>query len=195
VPTPREEAEAIVRENPDLVGPQHVIENAETLFATMVPDSPFELDYLAGRIALTVEETRMALGIGQRALEHAIANGDIPSVKIGGRRLIPKRALERHLEAMAYAASGSLDAWQNAIITGQSARIKRARRLATEKRSRMKKRLRTARAAVERAGSEHGKDVLISMRADLAVLEREVAVTDKFRRDIEKELDDIERDL
>ncbi len=191
----RDEAEALVRENPDLAGPQKVIEHAEDLFATMVPDSPFELDYLAGRICLSLEEVRMAMGIGSRTLETAIANGEIPSVKIGGRRLVPKRALERHLEAMAYAASGSLDAWQNAIITGQTARIKRARRMATEKRARMKKRLRNAKAATARAGSAHGADVVLSMRADLAALERETAVTDKFISDVSRELDEIERDL
>lgn len=192
---PREEAEAIVRENPDLNAPERVIEHAEDLFATMVPDSPFELDYLAGRIALSLEETRLALGIGQRTLETAVANGEIPSVKIGGRRLVPKRALERHLEAMAYASSGSLDAWQNAIITGQTARIKRARRLGVEKRKRMLKRLRNAKAAALRAGSDTRGDVVLSMRADLAALERETAVTDRFVRDVSKELDDIEREL
>lgn len=190
-----EEARALVEANPDLAHPGKLLDLADTTLDSMVPTHPYEMDYWAGRICLSVEEARLALGLGENSMKAAVANGTIPSVKIGGRRLIPVKALERHLEAMAYASSGSLDAWQTAIIQGQSSRLKTARRRAWERRKYLRKRLSNARKAIEKAGSDVQANILLQMRADLAALERERAVTDRFVRDISIELDGLEDEL
>lgn len=49
------------------------------------------------RLALSSEETCIALGIGRRLLWSLSNTGEIPSVKIGGRRLYPVAALEKYL--------------------------------------------------------------------------------------------------
>lgn len=191
-----DEAAALVQANPDLSGPQKVIDAADALREAMVPTHPYEMDYLAGRIAISVEEARLALGVGTGVMKAALASGEIPSVKIQGRRLIPVKALERHLEALAYASSGSLDAWQTALVRGQATRLRQARRRAWERRKRIKKRLANSRAAINAARSDVQKvDVLLALKADLADLEREEAISEKFRRDIEHELEGIETEL
>jgi excisionase family DNA binding protein len=49
-------------------------------------------------LVYTVEEARMALGgRGRNQMYEAVARGEIPSVKIGGRILIPKAAFEKWL--------------------------------------------------------------------------------------------------
>jgi excisionase family DNA binding protein len=45
------------------------------------------------RLALSVGEVAAALGIGRRTVERAIADGVIPSVTLGRRRLVPVTAL------------------------------------------------------------------------------------------------------
>ena len=49
--------------------------------------------------ALTVEEAARFLGLGRTALYALLQAGAIPSAKIGGRRVIPRLALVRHLAA------------------------------------------------------------------------------------------------
>ncbi len=49
------------------------------------------------RLTMTVEEAARLLGIGRTAAYQAVGNGDLPSVRIGGRILIPKAALDRWL--------------------------------------------------------------------------------------------------
>lgn len=51
------------------------------------------------RLTLTVEESAKALGIGRSAAYEAIRRGDIPSIRIGKRLVVPKVALERLLAA------------------------------------------------------------------------------------------------
>ena len=46
---------------------------------------------------LSVEEAGRLLGIGRQSAYQAARNGDIPTIKIGGRVLVPKRALEHLL--------------------------------------------------------------------------------------------------
>ena len=192
---PHGEAAKLVAANPDLGHPGKVLDMADAMRDSMVPTHPYEMDYWAGRICISVEECRLALGLGEHAMKNAISNGSIPSVKIGGRRLVPVKALERHLEALAYASSGALDAWQQALVQGQAARLKAARRRAWERRRYLRKRLSNAQKAIRAAGSDVAANVLLEMRADLAALERERAVTDRFVRDISLELDGLEADL
>jgi len=52
------------------------------------------------RLTLTVKETQMILGLSRSLVYQAIETGEIPSVRIGKRILIPKAALYRLLEAI-----------------------------------------------------------------------------------------------
>ena len=46
----------------------------------------------------TVAETQRILNLGRSSLYEAIARGGIPTIRIGKRLLIPRKALERMLE-------------------------------------------------------------------------------------------------
>lgn len=56
--------------------------------------------------ALTVEEAALCLGIGRKQAYEAIARGDIPSLRLGRRILVPTRSFHRWLES---AAGSQLD--------------------------------------------------------------------------------------
>jgi len=49
------------------------------------------------RLTLSVEETARLLGIGRNLCYDRIKAGEIPSLKIGRRLLVPKTALEKLL--------------------------------------------------------------------------------------------------
>ena len=49
------------------------------------------------RLAFSVEEAAKKLGIGRTAAYLATQRGEIPTVRIGGRVLVPKAALDRLL--------------------------------------------------------------------------------------------------
>lgn len=49
-------------------------------------------------LILKIEEAARVLGIGRTTAYAAVKSGDIPTVRIGGRRFIPKPALMRMLE-------------------------------------------------------------------------------------------------
>lgn len=51
------------------------------------------------RLTLTVEEVGEALGIGRNLAYDGVRRGEIPSVKIGRRLLVPRAALEGLLQA------------------------------------------------------------------------------------------------
>lgn len=51
------------------------------------------------RLTMTVEEAAQALGLSRSFAYEAVNNGEIPSIRIGRRVLIPKVALDRLLEA------------------------------------------------------------------------------------------------
>ena len=169
----RQEAEAFVHSSPEGMGPHVILDQAEAVREALVPPS-IETEKLAGRIALSLEETRLALGIGERTLKTALRNGEIPSVKIGGRRLVPIRALERHLEALAYAESGALDAWQTMMVKGTAANIQRARRQAVARRKRYRSALRKAHA------TKAQEEAMATANADLA---REITEAQMVLRD------------
>ena len=54
----------------------------------------------AGRLALTVKETALRMGISNPTAYEGVRNGSIPSIKIGRRILVPIAALERMFGAV-----------------------------------------------------------------------------------------------
>lgn len=46
---------------------------------------------------LSVEQARKVLGLSKNSIYNAIHAGEIPSIKIGGKILVPRRQLERLL--------------------------------------------------------------------------------------------------
>jgi len=50
------------------------------------------------RLALSVEETRLLLGLSRGLMYDSIRKGEIPSIRVGRRILVPRVALERFLE-------------------------------------------------------------------------------------------------
>jgi len=49
------------------------------------------------RDTLTVEQTGQLLGLGRVSAYKAVQRGDIPALRIGGKWLVPKTAIERML--------------------------------------------------------------------------------------------------
>ena len=49
------------------------------------------------KLTLTVEQTADALGIGRSLCYDSVRRGEIPSVRIGKRYLVPKAAIEKML--------------------------------------------------------------------------------------------------
>lgn len=50
-----------------------------------------------GRITMTVEEVADALGVSRSSAYEAVRAGEIPSVRVGRRILVPRAALEELL--------------------------------------------------------------------------------------------------
>jgi excisionase family DNA binding protein len=57
-----------------------------------------EADSRPKRLTYSVEEAAKLLGIGKASAYEAIRRGDLPSIKIGRRILVPVEALERKLQ-------------------------------------------------------------------------------------------------
>jgi excisionase family DNA binding protein len=57
-----------------------------------------EHDMEEERLTLTVEETAKLLGIGRQLAYERVKTGEIPSIHLGKRILVPRRALEKLLE-------------------------------------------------------------------------------------------------
>lgn len=47
---------------------------------------------------ISVREAAHILGLGNRSIYNAVSRGEIPSIRVGRRLLIPKKAIERLLE-------------------------------------------------------------------------------------------------
>lgn len=60
-----------------------------------VPDVP-----LSERVTLTVLECAALLGIGERVVWELVGRGDLFSVKVKGRRLVPRSALDAYISAL-----------------------------------------------------------------------------------------------
>jgi excisionase family DNA binding protein len=52
---------------------------------------------LPQRLALSTEEAAASLGVSKRHIEQRVRTGEIPSVRLGKRVLIPLRQLENYL--------------------------------------------------------------------------------------------------
>ena len=57
-------------------------------------------DPLAQRMALSVEEAGALLGISRDLAYDLVASRQLPSVRLGGRLVVPRRALEEALERL-----------------------------------------------------------------------------------------------
>ncbi len=179
----REDAARWVAENDAARGPHVIADQAQELHDAIVPPS-LELDLLAGRIALTMEEIQLALGLGEKAIRAAMRDGSLPSVLIGGRRMFPVKAIERHLEALSYAEAGVIDAWQAAITKGAAQRISRARRMANSRRKAIRRKMREAHRAM-------APEEALQIQMDLAQLEREQAIGERVKRDMQHTIDGV----
>jgi excisionase family DNA binding protein len=56
-------------------------------------------------LAVSVPEAGRPLGLGRNSAYEAAAKGDIPTIRIGGRILVPRKALDRLLDT-------ATEAWQ-----------------------------------------------------------------------------------
>ncbi len=173
-----DEAKRLNRITGEDAGPAVAADRAEKLYTAIVPQLPKGFDFLAGRISLTVEEAAPAMGMGVRTLRAAIAKGEIPSVKIGGKRLIPLRALERHLEALAYTESGALDMWETSLAKAASTRLQRSKRDAFNARKNLRERMKEARrrAAELQASPGAARDVAVTVVAELAAARAQLTI-------------------
>jgi len=52
------------------------------------------------RVTLKPQEVAKLLGIGKNRIYVALENGDIPSIMIAGRRLVPRAVLDRMLSGV-----------------------------------------------------------------------------------------------
>jgi excisionase family DNA binding protein len=59
----------------------------------------------ADRLLYSVDEAADLLGIGRTFMFRLIATGEIDSLKIGRRRMIPSEALERYIERLRSASA------------------------------------------------------------------------------------------
>lgn len=185
-PTENDRADAAtwVAQNDAGRGPHVIADQAQELHDAIVPVHLDDLDLLAGRIALTMEEIQLALGLGEKAIRAAMRDGSLPSVLIGGRRMFPVKAIERHLEALAYAEAGVIDAWQAALTKGAAQRISRARRLANARRKAIRRKMRDAHRAM-------APEEALQIQADLAELNRQAAIGERVARDMQATIDGV----
>ncbi len=62
---------------------------------------------LLSKTTLTIEEMSLTLGIGRNSAYEAVKRGDIPSIRIGRRILVPTKALDNLLASNAGKPQGS----------------------------------------------------------------------------------------
>jgi len=65
----------------------------------MQHDTSVQLDQLAGRATITIEQTAKLLGLGRTAAYDAARRGELPTRRLGRRLLVPVPALLSWLEA------------------------------------------------------------------------------------------------
>ena len=53
------------------------------------------------KLTMSVPEAAQRLGIGRNAAYQGVRRGEIPSIKVGGRILVPKRAFDELLSGKA----------------------------------------------------------------------------------------------
>lgn len=59
------------------------------------------------RIAISVEEAAHMVGLSRAAFYPLVMAGDVPSVKVGSRRLVPVEALREWMDRQLAAAGGA----------------------------------------------------------------------------------------
>jgi excisionase family DNA binding protein len=64
----------------------------------MQHDTSLQLDQLAGRAVITIEQTAQLLGLGRTAAYDAVRRGELPSRRLGRRLVVPVPALLAWLE-------------------------------------------------------------------------------------------------
>jgi excisionase family DNA binding protein len=64
----------------------------------MQHDTSVQLDQLAGRATITIEQTAQLLGLGRTAAYDAARRGELPTRRLGRRLLVPVPALLAWLE-------------------------------------------------------------------------------------------------
>ncbi len=64
-------------------------------------------DVVNAGLTLTVEETGKLLRIGRNQAYEAVRSGQIPSIRIGKRRLVPREALKKMLELKVFMEEAS----------------------------------------------------------------------------------------
>lgn len=69
--------------------------------------------------ALTVEQTAKVLGLGRNTAYEAIKTGDLPSVRIGGRIIVPKARLQKLLDGEGLVSERSLSGEQGGQCNGK----------------------------------------------------------------------------
>lgn len=163
-------AKRYVKDSPEADGPHVLADAAVSMHDGIVPSDPAvhhgtpDLRFLQGRIALTKPEVALAMGCTEYAVEQMQKRGEIPSVKLGRSYYFPVRAVERHLEALAYATSGALDQWEQALADATANRLRTARRRAYERRKAIQSRLKRAREnrkrLIEREGIDSDSDAV-----------------------------------
>lgn len=58
-------------------------------------------------LTFSIQEAGAVLGLGRDASYAAVANGDIPVIRLGKRLRVPKAAIERMIEAACNAKPGA----------------------------------------------------------------------------------------
>ncbi|HJE60337.1 MAG TPA: helix-turn-helix domain-containing protein [Nocardiopsis listeri] len=52
------------------------------------------------KVAYSIQETARALSLGTTTVKKLIATGQLPSVRVGRRRLVPRSALETYINRL-----------------------------------------------------------------------------------------------
>jgi len=86
--TPNDETEDGRTNNPESASTQRVVESV-----TKLP--------MTERLALSVEEAGALLGISRDLAYDLVTRGELPSVRLGRRLVVPRRALEDRLDRLA----------------------------------------------------------------------------------------------
>jgi excisionase family DNA binding protein len=199
--TNMDEARKMIRATGEADGPHVAANRAEQFHNALMPALPSSFDYLMGRVALTVKEVAPALGISERSVWTAIKRGEIPSTKIAGKRLIPLKALERHLEALAYTESGALDTWETMLAKAASTRLQRARREAYNARKELRRKMKEVRRRAAELSDTPGaaRDVAEKVVAELAAarasLTLEEAIASKAGQDLLSDIEQLQREF
>lgn len=64
------------------------------------------------RITYTIEEAAEVLGIGRSLAYDMASRGELPSLRLGRRVVVPRKALEEWLAAQIAAQRGSTQSWR-----------------------------------------------------------------------------------